>query len=308
MTCRPSASVTTRSGRTPAPWSLVPPGCSTKSQCSSRPATSTTRRSCTSPHRPRTCGVRSAVTSAAVSWLELRRGLADRAHLLAELAVRGGPVALDAGQQPVQVVQRLVHRLEPGVRRAGGGTAGRPRPRVTAVASSAPRRRPVSREAASMPGRVPEGVRQFRRRRSASRSDAELPRGSGDGGVLGLVVEQPPLDRCPQRKPPSPPSEPSTRWQGTNSAAALRAQALAAARTAAGPAAAGGEGGVGVGPPGGHGPQHLPGLACRNGPDRWRTTTSSIAVDVAGEERLDDVEHGQPRRRRRTAPGAASGG
>ena len=42
------------------------------------------------------------------------------------------------------------------------------------------------------------------------------------------------LTGVPQRKPPRPPSEPSTRWQGTNSAAALRAQALAAARTAAG--------------------------------------------------------------------------
>src|SRR3712207_8031685 len=34
--------------------------------------------------------------------------------------------------------------------------------------------------------------------------------------------------------PVGSPSEPSTRWQGTKSAAALRAQALAAARTAAG--------------------------------------------------------------------------
>jgi hypothetical protein len=47
-----------------------------------------------------------------------RRGLADGADLLPQLAVGGGPVALDAGQHPVQVVQRLVHRLE-GV--GGGG-------------------------------------------------------------------------------------------------------------------------------------------------------------------------------------------
>ena len=38
----------------------------------------------------------------------------------------------------------------------------------------------------------------------------------------------------PQRKPPSEPSVRTTRWHGTNSAAALRAHADAAARTAAG--------------------------------------------------------------------------
>ncbi len=42
-------------------------GCSVKSQCSSMPAASTTRRSCSSPQRPRTCGARRAVTSCAVS-------------------------------------------------------------------------------------------------------------------------------------------------------------------------------------------------------------------------------------------------
>ena len=36
----------------------------------------------------------------------------------------------------------------------------------------------------------------------------------------------------PQRKPPRLPSVRTTRWQGTNRAAALNAQALAAARTA----------------------------------------------------------------------------
>jgi hypothetical protein len=36
---------------------------------------------------------------------ELRRGLPDGAHLLAQLTVGGGTVALDAGQQPMQVVQ-----------------------------------------------------------------------------------------------------------------------------------------------------------------------------------------------------------
>jgi hypothetical protein len=47
--------------------------------------------------------------------LELGRGLPDGAHLLAQLTVGGGAGALHAGQQPVQVVQRLVHRVEPGL-------------------------------------------------------------------------------------------------------------------------------------------------------------------------------------------------
>ncbi len=42
------------------------------------------------------------------------------------------------------------------------------------------------------------------------------------------------LHSRPQRNPPSVPSVRSTRWHGTNRAAALRAQADAAARTAAG--------------------------------------------------------------------------
>ena len=45
----------------------APASCSTKSTCASIPAASTTRRSCSSPHRPRTCDERSAVTSWAVS-------------------------------------------------------------------------------------------------------------------------------------------------------------------------------------------------------------------------------------------------
>ncbi len=39
----------------------------TKSQCSTMPASSTTRFSCSSPHAPRTCGLRSAVVRALVS-------------------------------------------------------------------------------------------------------------------------------------------------------------------------------------------------------------------------------------------------
>ena len=42
--------------------------CSSKSQCSSIPAISTTRRSCNSPQRPRVWGERSAVTRLRVSF------------------------------------------------------------------------------------------------------------------------------------------------------------------------------------------------------------------------------------------------
>ena len=55
----PSGSRTTRSGRR-RPVSDHRPGCSSKSQRCSMPASSTTRRSCISPQRPRTEGVRSA--------------------------------------------------------------------------------------------------------------------------------------------------------------------------------------------------------------------------------------------------------
>nr|WP_245889077.1 hypothetical protein [Glycomyces artemisiae] len=59
---RPPDSRTTRSGRTPRP-STEPVCCSEKSQCSTIPAASTIRRSCTSPHWPRTCGDLSAPRS-----------------------------------------------------------------------------------------------------------------------------------------------------------------------------------------------------------------------------------------------------
>ena len=64
----PPASRTTMSGRN-APSSVVTPTCSSKSQRELIPASSTTRRSCISPQRPRASGRRSAVTSAWVSIL-----------------------------------------------------------------------------------------------------------------------------------------------------------------------------------------------------------------------------------------------
>src|SRR5215468_7493751 len=64
----PPARRTTMSGRS-APSSVASPTCSSKSQRELIPASSTTRRSCISPHRPRASGRRRAVTSAWVSIL-----------------------------------------------------------------------------------------------------------------------------------------------------------------------------------------------------------------------------------------------
>ncbi len=63
------------SGRS-RPSSVAISNCVAKSQCSSMPAISTTRRSVISPQRPRVAGVRSALTSRVVSrdrfaWLSL---------------------------------------------------------------------------------------------------------------------------------------------------------------------------------------------------------------------------------------------
>ena len=50
---------TTTSGRTPRSWALTAVTCSSKSQRDSIPDASSTRRSCTSPHAPRTVDDRS---------------------------------------------------------------------------------------------------------------------------------------------------------------------------------------------------------------------------------------------------------
>ena len=65
-TWAPPGRWTSTSGRS-RPSSVVAETCSVKSQWATIPAISTTRRSCTSPHRPRVCGARSAVTKLAVS-------------------------------------------------------------------------------------------------------------------------------------------------------------------------------------------------------------------------------------------------
>src|ERR1039458_4929675 len=66
-TSAPSGRCTTRSGRCSGSSPERTVSCSSKSQCSAMPAISTTLRSCSSPHLPRVCGRRSAVTRFLVS-------------------------------------------------------------------------------------------------------------------------------------------------------------------------------------------------------------------------------------------------
>src|SRR3954449_8089420 len=210
-TCRPSARVTTRSGRTPAPSSLTAEGCSTKSQCSSSPATSTTRRSCTSPQRPRTCGVRRAVTRAAVSCLSWAE-----AWPTVPICSRSSPCAVArARSMPASSRCRWSSDSCTGSRPASPGRL-RPStvttPSVTAVARSAPRRRPVNREAASMPRRVPEEYDKFGEPRALSRRGTQST-SSGEtrereSHRLGLRFAPPTLARPGRGYPQAEPDRP----------------------------------------------------------------------------------------------------
>ncbi len=62
--------------------------CCSKSQCSTIPAISTTRRSCISPQRPRVAGDRSAVTRLRVSDCSLSWDSVSVPDLLAQPGVR----------------------------------------------------------------------------------------------------------------------------------------------------------------------------------------------------------------------------
>ena len=62
--------------------------CCSKSQCSTIPAISTTRRNCISPHRPRVAGERSAVTRLRVSDWSLSWDWVRRPDLLAQTRCR----------------------------------------------------------------------------------------------------------------------------------------------------------------------------------------------------------------------------
>ena len=109
-TCRCPRSVHHQVGTDP-PVGVHRGTCSSKSQCSSMPAISTTRRNCISPHRPRVAGDRNAVTRLLVSrWRRscdsvqlFRPGRAGRHRPLAGSArgpaslFRTSPVGLAAG-------------------------------------------------------------------------------------------------------------------------------------------------------------------------------------------------------------------
>ena len=94
----------------PSPSRVV--GCSTKSQCWTMPAISTTRRSWISPQRPRTCGARSAVTRLLVSpW---RRSCSSRsaAHGLRQRAVGLLAGALERVDLRLHLPERLAQRCD----------------------------------------------------------------------------------------------------------------------------------------------------------------------------------------------------
>ena len=119
-----------------ARWSSVAAvTCSAKSQCSSSPAASTMRRSWCSPHRPRTCGARSAATSCLVSVRSSPETARHGPHLLAQLGVGVDPVALQLGHP---------HARSGAASRAAAPPPGPPPPatarwpRRTAPASTAP--------------------------------------------------------------------------------------------------------------------------------------------------------------------------
>ena len=104
--------------------------CSSKSQRSTSPASSTARRRCSSPHRPRTCGSRSAVARVGGLPAQQVGGVPHVVDLLLQLALPGDPL----------VVQRPASGPA-----AGRGCRARPRPRPRGSRSArrrAARRRP----------------------------------------------------------------------------------------------------------------------------------------------------------------------
>ena len=107
---RPPGRRTTRSGRS-RPSSPSTLCCSWKSQWSSMPAISTTRRSCSSPQRPRTCGARSARTRLPAS-VRSSPCASAMPELLASAGVRALARLLQLPQLPVELPQAVAHRRE----------------------------------------------------------------------------------------------------------------------------------------------------------------------------------------------------
>ena len=115
------------------PFSVPVVDCSSKSQYSSMPAISTTRRSCISPQRPRTVGVRSARTRLVVSarsWVWLRPIASSSDD---DLGAGLDAVLLDLAQLLIDLLQHVADRRDQLVERLvlagdlGGGVLLQPR-------------------------------------------------------------------------------------------------------------------------------------------------------------------------------------
>ena len=101
---------TTRSGRN-ARLAAASCSCSVKSQCSESPASSTRRRSVSSPQRPRTSGRRSAVDQIARLALQLRLATGERLDLGAQARERLAPLALECLHLRLGALERRAQRL-----------------------------------------------------------------------------------------------------------------------------------------------------------------------------------------------------
>ena len=94
------------------PSSVAVDTCSSKSQCSSMPAISTTRRSWISPQRPRVCGERSAVTRLRVSFWSCSCPRWSCGHLLVQPLVGALALELHLPEPALVAGQRLAQRVE----------------------------------------------------------------------------------------------------------------------------------------------------------------------------------------------------
>ncbi len=97
------------SGRSvPSPvWMVL---CSTKSQCATMPAISTTLRSWISPHEPRVAGRFSAETRLPASWRSVPTPSLELAHHLRQLALGLAALALKAPDLALHTTQLLLDR------------------------------------------------------------------------------------------------------------------------------------------------------------------------------------------------------
>ena len=109
----PPGSFTITSGRSTRPSSPATECCSSKSQYESIPAISITRLSWISPQRPRVCdSPRSALTRLPVCVLSPSLSEADDLELLVDLAVGALPLLLEQVDVRLDLLERLLQRLD----------------------------------------------------------------------------------------------------------------------------------------------------------------------------------------------------